>query len=170
VREAFSPPRLTRVVEAFEAQLDTERNANDLDYDESGRLRFSAKDLAGEVGDAKGASQALRITHTRRRRYGSVHIEARTRQIDELLVRIDSYAAELADRRESFGRYRANSVWLDDDFGTRVDANLAATATAIRTLRERMIVTRTGFESLPRLTEDHGERPAPVEYDPAGAE
>jgi MoxR-like ATPase len=165
VREAFSPPRLTRVVEAFEAQLDAERSANDLDYDESGRLRFSAADLASEVGDAKGASQALRITHTRRRRYGSAHVQARTRQIDELLARIDGYAAELDRHTESLARYRANSVWLDDDFGARLAANLAATAEAIGMLRERVIAARAGFESLPRLVEDPGELPAPVSHD-----
>ncbi|HSN31181.1 MAG TPA: AAA family ATPase, partial [Ideonella sp.] len=56
-------PWLSRAVEAFEAQLQAERNANDLDYDESGRLRFSAGDLADEIGDAKGGAQALRLTH-----------------------------------------------------------------------------------------------------------
>src|SRR5512144_1394753 len=40
VREALSPPRLTRVVEAFEAQASLEQEAQDLDYDSSGRLRF----------------------------------------------------------------------------------------------------------------------------------
>ncbi len=165
VREAFSPPRLTRVVEAFEAQLEAERSANDLDYDESGRLRFSAADLASEVGDAKGASQALRITHTRRRRYGSVHVQARTRQIDELLVRIDGYSTELDRHTEGLSRYRANSVWLDDDFGARLEANLAATAQAIRLLRERVVAARAGFESLPRLAEDPGALPAPVAHD-----
>ena len=168
VREAFSPPRLTRVVEAFEAQLDAERSANDLDYDESGRLRFSARDLAGEVGDAKGGSQALRITHTRRRRYGSVHIEARTRQIDELLARIDGYAAELGHHQESFAQYRTHSVWLDDDFAARVEANLAATADAICVLRQRVVATRAGFESLPRLAQDSGQMPAPVPHDLVG--
>ena len=170
VREAFSPPRLTRVVEAFEAQLEAERSANDLDYDESGRLRFSARDLAAEVGDAKGGSQALRITHTRRRRYGSVHIQARTRQIDELLERIDGYMAEIGRHRRGLAQYRADSIWLDEDFGARVEANLAATAQAIGALRERVVATRKGFESLPRLAQDPGSVPAPVQHDPVGVE
>jgi len=170
VREAFSPPRLTRVVEAFEAQLEAERNANDLDYDESGRLRFSARDLAGEVGDAKGASQALRITHTRRRRYGTAHIQARTCQVDELAARIDGYALELRRHQESLAHYRAHSVWLDDAFGVRVEANLAATAEAIRVLRERVVATRVGFESLPRLAQDAGAVPAPVQHELVAAE
>jgi MoxR-like ATPase len=161
---------LTRVVEAFEAQLDAERSANDLDYDESGRLRFSARDLAGEVGDAKGGAQALRITHTRRRRYGSAHIHARTRQIDELLLRIDGYAAELRRHRESLAHYRAHSVWLDDDFGARVEANLAATADVVRVLRGRVVAARAGFESLPRLAQDTGDVPPPVPHDLAAVE
>ena len=165
VQEALSPPRLTRVVEAFEAQLEAECNANDLDYDESGRLRFSAEDLAGEVGDAKGGSQALRLTHTRRRRFGAAHIGARTRQIDELLARIDTYAAELANQMESLADYRAHSLWLDEDLAARVDTNLSATAEAIRALRARVVVTRAGFQCLPRLPEDTGEVPAPVEHE-----
>ena len=35
VREALSPPRLTRVVEAFEAQAALEQEADDLDYDDA---------------------------------------------------------------------------------------------------------------------------------------
>jgi MoxR-like ATPase len=165
VREAFSPPRLTRVVEAFEAQLEAERNANDLDYDESGRLRFSAEDLAGELGDAKGGAQALRITHTRRRRFGPVHIRARTRQIDELVARIDAYSSELADRIGDLARYRANSLWMDDDLGARIEGNLSATADAVGSLRARVVATRAGFEALPRLAEESGEVPPPVECD-----
>jgi MoxR-like ATPase len=79
VREAFSPARLTRVVEAFEGQLQAERQANDLDYDEAGRLRFSAVELAEEVGDAKGGAAAPRMKYSRRRHYGATHIGARVR-------------------------------------------------------------------------------------------
>jgi MoxR-like ATPase len=170
VREAFSPPRLTRVVEAFEAQLETESNANDLDYDESGRLRFSTQDLADEVGDAKGAAHALRISHTRRRRYGATHIHARTRQLDELLVRIDGYVEELARHAEDLAQHRANSLWLDDALGATVAANLAATGEALRALRNRVVTARTGFASLPRLSCDPGEVPSPVAHELAGIE
>jgi len=170
VREAFSPPRLTRVVEAFEAQLETERNANDLDYDDSGRLRFSQQDLAGEVGDAKGAAHALRITHSRCRRYGAAHIHARTRQLDDLLVRIDGYADELARHAADLARYRAHSLWLDEAFGATVAANLAATGEALGALRNRVVTARSGFASLPRLNHDPGETPPPVVHELAGIE
>lgn len=169
VREAFAPPRLTRVVEAFEAQLAVEREANDLDYDESGRLRFSATDLSDSVGDAKGGAQALRMTYARKRRYGQSHVSARTAQLDSLLERIDAYKAELVRRREDLAAYVAGSVWMDEGLAVRIDANLGGTGAAIDTLRTRALAARTGFEALPRLPEDPGVVPNPVIHEPFSA-
>lgn len=170
VREAFSPPRLTRVVEAFEAQLQAEQNANDLDYDESGRLRFSSAELAGElaeaVGDAKGGAQALRLTHTRQRRYGPAHIGARTAQIDALIERIDTYHAELAARLRDLADYRVASLWLDGALAERAERNLADTARVVANLRERMQAARAGFEALPRLPAAEADTtPPPVAHE-----
>lgn len=178
VREAYAPPRLTRVVQAFQAQLETEQNANDLDYDESGRLRFSpsevgtekAEDLAGEIGDAKGGAGALRMSYSRRRRYGPAHIAARTAQIDDLLARIAAYAEELAAERASLAATRARTLWLDEVLLARVDAHLAATAALIAELAERARDARRGFENLPRLSAEEAARyadvPEPVAHEP----
>ena len=179
VNEALSPARLTRVVQAFEMQLEAEQKANDLDYDESGRLRFSqaemvadrAADLADQIGDAKGGAGALRMSYSRRRRYGPVHIGARTGQIDDLLARIAGYAAELAGERASLAECRRTTLWLDDALLARVDANLAATAGAIASLAARAREARTGFESLPRLPQDdeasaEAGPPEPVLHEP----
>lgn len=169
VCEAFSPPRLTRVVEAFEAQFAVEREANDLDYDESGRLRFSADNLSDSVGDAKGGAQALRMTYARKRRYGQSHVSARTAQIDALLGRIDAYKAELIRRREDLAAYVAGSVWMNEVVAARVDGNLVGTGAAIDSLRARALAARAGFQALPRLAEDPGVVPAPVIHDPLSA-
>ncbi len=165
VNAAFSPPRLTRVVEAFEAQLLAEQKANDLDYDESGRLRFSADQIADQIGDAKGGAGALRMTYARQRRYGALHIAARTEQIDQLLERIAAYTRELTAQRANLATYRANSVWLDPALAQHVDANLAATAEAIADLHQRTLNARAGFGQLPRLPEDDGHIPAPVAHE-----
>jgi MoxR-like ATPase len=185
VREAFSPPRLTRVVEAFEAQLKTEREANDLDYDEAGRLRFSALDraaeavdalresgaagqagmLAGAIGDAKGGSAALRMTYARQRRYGNLHITARTRQIDTLVDRLAACREELAGRRESLAAWSAQALWADPAFVVAAQANLAGVGVALDMLEARARHARAGFEALPRLEAD-GSRPPAVEHEP----
>jgi MoxR-like ATPase len=165
VREALSPPRLTRVVEAFEAQVEAEKAADDLDYDEGGRLQFRS-DLGGDVGDAKGAAMAMRMTYTRRRRYGATHVGARVQQVDELVARIDGYLAELSGRLAELGAYRAQALWMDEAFARRAEENLSATVAAVAALRERALRARQGFEALPRLAADPGTAPEPVAHDP----
>ena len=185
IREAFSPPRLTRVVEAFEAQLKVEREANDLDYDEAGRLRFSAVDaaaqaadalrdagtggqagaLAGAIGDAKGGAAALRMTYARKRRYGRLHIAARTGQIDTLLDRLAACGDELAARRESLAAWAAQALWADPGFVAAASANLAGVGAALDALAARARDARAGFEALPPLDAD-GARPPAVEHEP----
>jgi MoxR-like ATPase len=165
VREAISPPRLTRVVQAFEAQVEVERAADDLDYDESGRLQFRP-DLTDQVVDAKGGASAMRMAATRRRRYGATHVEARLRQVDDLTARIDGYLAEVSRWRDDLAAYRAQGLWIDEELARSADANLSATVEAIRGLRERAARSRDGFEALPRLPVDPGAAPEPVEHEP----
>jgi len=165
VREAFSPSRLTRVVDAFEAQLDAELRANDLDYDEAGRLKFSATDLAAIIGDAKGGAAAPRMKYSRARRYGETHVAARVSQIDSLIRRIADYAREIAGHRESLAAYQGQSLWLDEGLMHRAAASLDATAAAVANLAERAKIARQGFLGLPRLTEDNSVRPEPVAHE-----
>jgi MoxR-like ATPase len=165
VHQAFSPIRLTRVIEAFEAQLDAELNANDLDYDESGRLQFSSTDLAAIIGDAKGGAAAPRIKYSRARRYGETHVGARVSQMDSLILRIAGYASEVAAHRESLAAYQAQTLWLDAGLTDRAAASLDATAAAIENLAVRAGSVRAGFLGLPRLTEDGSVRPEPVAHE-----
>jgi MoxR-like ATPase len=167
VRAPLAPPRLTRVVEAFEAQLEAERHADDLDYDEEGRLRLGA-DLAAEVGDAKGGAAAPRLSFTRRRRYGESHVGARLAQLDDLDRRVEGYLAELAARERDLAAYRAAALWIDERFAGRAARALAATVEALRALRVRARRAGDGFVALPRLPQDPGRVPEPVAHEPLG--
>lgn len=158
---AMTPPLLTRVVEAFEQQASLEREAEDLDYDEDGRLRFSA-DLASHVNDAKGASQSVRMSYRRQRRYGDIHIGARVRQIDELIARIDACAEAVTASRADLAGYTGQSLWIDRAFAAQADANLVATGEAIDALRLRATAAREAFMTLPRREADPGTIPEPV--------
>jgi MoxR-like ATPase len=173
VREAIAPPLLSRVVEAFEAQLDAEGRANDLDYDEAGRLRFQEAERAGrlaeEFGDAKGGAAALRMSYTRKRRYGERHLAARVGQLDGVLERIAAYAAEVSAHAAGLEAYSRQSLWLDPAFAREAQASLAATAAAIAALGQRAEATRAGFLALPRLEGEAGAVPAPVEHEPLPA-
>lgn len=167
VRVALSPPRLTRVVEAFEAQLEAERQADELDYDEAGRLRLGG-DPAAAVGDAKGGSAAPRLGFTRRRRYGESHVAARRAQLDDLDRRIEGYLAELSERRDELAAYLGAALWIDEAFAARAAAALDGTVEAVAALRARARRARDGFEALPRLPADPGVVPAPVAHEPLG--
>jgi MoxR-like ATPase len=158
---AMAPLLLTRVVEAFEAQAALEQEAEDLDYDESGRLRFSA-DLDANVNDAKGASQAVRMSYRKKRRYGDIHIGARVGQVDELIARIARYAQAVAASRAELAAYTRQGIWIDREFAARADANLASTIEAIEALRLRAIEARQAFVTLPRREVDTGSVPEPV--------
>jgi len=162
VHQVCPPERLTRVVEAFEAQLKLEREANDLDYDAAGRLNFSSLELAQSIGDPKGGSAAPRLTYTRKRRYGETHIGARIRQVDALLERITRYAKDIARHRASLAAYQAQSLWLDANLTDRGAAILAETDAAIDQLAARAKRAREGFLCLPRLPEDNGMLPDPI--------
>jgi len=161
LQAGMAPPLLTRVVEAFEAQASIEQEAEDLDYDESGRLRFSA-DLDANVNDAKGASQAVRMSYRRKRRYGDMHIGARVRQVDELIARIAGYAEAIAASRADLSAYTRQGIWIDPEFAARADANLAATIEAIEVLRLRAVEARQAFMMLPRREVDTGAVPEPM--------
>ncbi|MDE2253576.1 MAG: AAA family ATPase [Betaproteobacteria bacterium] len=168
VHDAWSPPRLMRIVQAFEAQLLVEQQANDLDYDETGRLRFSSTELAAEVGDAKGGAAAPRMTASRRRRYGPLHIAARTRQIDELIWRIDGYAQELVCVERDLETYGRAALWLDAEQLQAAQSNLQATGAIIAQLHARALQARAGFAGLPRLPLGAAAdvEPAPVQHEP----
>jgi len=158
---AMAPPLLTRVVEAFEVQATLEQQAEDLDYDEDGRLRFS-QDLDANVNDAKGASQSVRMSYRRRRLYGDIHIGARVRQVDELVARIAGYAEAIAASRADLAAYTGQGLWTDRDFAAQADANLAATSEAIAALKLRASAAREAFLALPRRAVDPGTVPEPV--------
>ncbi|MFL5207799.1 MAG: hypothetical protein ACJ8CC_01465, partial [Microvirga sp.] len=142
-----------------------DRQANDLDYDEQGRLRLGAE-LAAEVGDAKGGASAPRLAFTRRRLYGDAHVAARLAQLDDLLRRVDAYAAELSARRDHLAAYLDQAVWVDAEFARRADQSLRDTVEAVRSLRGRARGARDGFEALPRLPRDPGTVPDLVVHEP----
>jgi len=173
VQTAFLPERVTRAVEAFEAQLTLEKRANDLDFDDSGRLRFSpdavteevAEDMADAIGDAKGGAGAMRMTYQRKRRYGQTHIDARTTQIDALCARLATYRQTLDDCVASLDDHAAQALWMTPEFVRAARSNLDGTGVALRQLEARLAHARGGFEALPRLDADPGMVPDPVRFD-----
>jgi MoxR-like ATPase len=164
--EALNPPRFTGVAEAFEAQLELERNADDLNYDASGRLAFgdgSQPDLdQRRVADGKGAAHAPRMSFMRARRYGAAHIAARLSQLDHEIARADAYLAALDARLTELDRVGADYLWIDPAFCHRAGATLHQSLGNVAILRARLMAAREGFAALPRLPGEAGAVPEPV--------
>jgi MoxR-like ATPase len=164
--EALDPPRFKRVVEAFESQLELERNADDLNYDDAGRLAFgdgSQADFDDRlVADGKNAAQAPRMSFMRRRRYGSTHIAARVAQVEQAIEHADAYVAALDVRLAELDQVGVHYLWIDSEFCNRAGATLRHSRSNVAALRERAIAAREGFSALPRLGGEAGEVPAPM--------
>lgn len=167
-REVFSPARLARVVAAFEAQLNAELHANELDYRESGQLKFSNTDLSGSAGGTNQGAAGPHISNARPRCYGETHIAARITQIDELMHRIAGYIDEIASHRNSLTAYSAQSMWLDAELLSQAATVLNGTAAAIENLVDRVRIVRKGFLDLPKLAEDNHDRPEPIAHESLG--
>ena len=154
---ALNPERMTRAIEAFEAQLQLERNAGDLNYDESGRLSIDEA-----ATDAKGGAQAPRMTFMRTKRYGATHIGARVAQVQELIDAMDEYLVQLDATRREVEAELPRRLWLARDFVVRAATNLDRTRLNAEQLRGRAQVAREGFAALPRLPVDDRVAPAPM--------
>jgi MoxR-like ATPase len=148
---------MQRVISAFEAQLELETNAADLNYDAAGHLA-----LDDAVNDAKGGAQAPRMTFMRTRRYGGTHIGARVAQVQRLIDSIDGYLLELDATLREVATEVVAHLWLARDFAATTASNLEQTRAHVLALRARAQDVRDGFAALPRLAADDGVTPAPV--------
>lgn len=155
---ALNPARFTRAVEAFEAQLELEQNADDLNYDAQGRLA-----AVSSLTDNKGGDPAPRMSFfTRTRRYGRSHVEARASQVRELIADTDTYLGRLDAMLEDLERVAVPHLWLDPEFAAQARASLNGTRTAVEALRRRLEQAEAGFRALPLLDQDPGRIPEQI--------
>ncbi len=152
---ALNPARFTRAVEAFEAQLELEQNADDLNYDAQGRLA-----AVSSLTDSKGGDPAPRMSFfTRSKRYGRSHVEARAAQVRELIADLDAYLTRLDAMLADLERVVVPHLWLDPGFAHEARASLHGTRANIVELRRRLDQAEAGFRALPLLEQDPGRIP-----------
>ncbi|HMX15344.1 MAG TPA: AAA family ATPase [Rhodocyclaceae bacterium] len=147
VFEALDPERLRRVADGFEAQLDLEANASELNYDADGRLS-----MMSDLKDNKQGEAALRLpTFAKRRRYGPRHIAARVKQIEGIVRETELYLDRLDARVGELQTMVADHLWIEPGFGARAAATLAETRAVVESVRRRLLSAAAGFQSLPRM-------------------
>jgi MoxR-like ATPase len=155
---AVNPERFTRVVEAFDAQLALEQNANDLVYDQHGKLA-----LAQAIGGAESGDAAPRLSgFIGKRRYGQTHILARVAQVDELIDELDAFAQSIDGQLISLAEVIGSHLWVAPQFEPQARASLEASRLVIHGLRQRCSALAAGFSALPMLDRDPGVVPEPM--------
>ncbi len=156
--EALSLERFTRVVEAFEAQLELEENANDLNYNAEGKLA-----MAAGLTDAKGGDAALRMpSFLKQRAYGPSHVAARVAQTEELIAQLDDYLRKLDETLGDLEREVREHLWLPPYFAATARANLEGTRNNAAALYHRIGRVKAGFGALPCTESADDAAPQPI--------
>src|SRR5512134_2995305 len=137
---ALNPARFTRAVEAFEAQLELEQNADDLNYDAQGRLA-----AVSPLSDSKGGDPAPRMSFfTRGKHFGRSHVDARAAQVRELIADLDGYLRRLDTMLEDLERVAVPHLWLNPEFPPLARSSLLGTQANIHALRQRLEQAEAG--------------------------
>lgn len=157
-QKGLSHERFSQVVKAFETQLELELQANDLAFDDSGKLA-----IAESIGGTQSGDVAPRLTgFMRRKRYGDAHIRARVGQITELKNQLNQYIINIALQSETVSAEVKNHLWIAPEYAEAARASLEITRLNAQDLRTRCQVVSDGFANLPHLEMDNGVVPEPI--------
>ena len=158
-------PWLTRAVEAFEKQLEIELSAeaegDGAAGDSAGKLALARSIGGAQEGSMTRLMSAALEAHARRR-YSSVHVQARVAQVDDVLANAQQHLAAVSARAEAMRQALAGRMWLPPECAAAMQAGLDATCSLLHGLHERLAATRAGFKGLPLDAQRSGEAPAPV--------
>ena len=162
-------PGLGAAVAAFEKQLDLERSLPPEDGDDSaGKLALARSIGGGEARGGEGEGGLLRIATAAleahlQRRFSSVHVAARTAQVDELLSQVHEAAARVQAQLDDLQRQLAGPLWLPADVADAWCAPQRRTLALLATHAARLAQLRAGFAALP-VDDTRRSAPAPVAW------
>lgn len=157
------PVRFARVIESFEAQLEFERTATDLNYDAAGRLALDAGLETDDNGLRSSRRKGL-SGFIRQKLYGACHVAARVAQVEALLAELDAALGGLDRLMTELDDTVRLHLWLPPGYADAVRPHLAGTRATIAGLRARAIDARDGFAALP-LADVPGTTPEPIAVD-----
>ncbi|MFO1195760.1 MAG: AAA family ATPase [Burkholderiaceae bacterium] len=160
--QEVTPERLARVVQAFEKQIELERSATELAFDDSGKLALVQR-VAGADADAMSGAAPRMSAFSRRKRFSATHIRARMAQIDAVLARVDAFAADANRQSDAVVAALAANLWVAAPFRDRVRATFASNLAKVLAQRADLQRVRDEYAALPLADVDDGIPPEPVE-------
>jgi len=143
---------LTRAVEAFEKQLEIERQlpAQDGEGDDTAGKLALARTLSGNNEDG-GMTRLLSavLEEKMRRRFSPVHLAARLAQVDEVIERVATARAPVQAALDALQARLAGRLWLPPELAEAWLGAHRHTLTVLDALQARLQHTRAGFAALP---------------------
>lgn len=154
---------LVTAVEAFETQLQIERQAPAEEVDASaGKMALlqAAGGRQPEGGPMRIVSARLEAAQARR--WSPVHVAARVSQVDEVQARVQAARLEVQGRHDALQQRCAGRLWLPPPLVARWLAAHADTLARLHGLADRLAACRAGYAALPQDDALPAEPPAPV--------
>ncbi len=167
---------LGRAVQAFEQQLDIERQLPADGAAADGPAQREADGSAGKIAVARalGAQQppaglarivSPTLVARQRRRFSPHHLAARLAQVDELAGRVDGARADIAGRQAALAARLEGRFWLPPALVERWLDGQGRTLATLQTYAERLQHCRAGFADLPSDPALPAQVPVPVRLD-----
>jgi MoxR-like ATPase len=143
-------PWLTCAVEAFEHQLDLERQAQNEGLDDGGAGKIAlAKSLGGTADGEMLRIVSAALEAQLRKRYSPVHVAARVAQVDELLTSTREHAQALRAELDALGAALRGRLWLPPELAAQWVGAKRDTLVLLDGLIARLAVAREGYAQLP---------------------
>jgi MoxR-like ATPase len=158
---ALEPARLARLAQAWDKQLEIERTATELAFDDSGKLAL-ARGLGGADASTMSDAAPRMSAFSRRRRFSATHVRARIAQLDAVLAEVDVWLAGASRHAEQVREELSGNLWIAPGFVTCVLERLGEGEGSVRALYATLGATRAEFAALPLAEPDDGRVPDPV--------
>ncbi len=159
---ASSAPWLARAVEAFEHQLDIEQRApreDALGDDGAGKIALARAIGLTETGPADDLTHTAmprlvseRLQAEQRRRWSSVHIQARVEQVQEIETQVTQARQAWAADHNRLRTAMTNRLWMPPALRQSLLGPYESAEQHLRHVADRLAHTRQGFADLPCST------------------
>ena len=168
-------PWLERAVQAFERQLEIERQMPAIEGDDTAGKLALARAIGGtaEAGSVLGGGAEMpRIVSQRlegrlHKRWGALHVQARVQQVAEIEAQVAEAQADVFTAHGALAEATQARLWLPAGVVQGWLARHEAATTMLHDLAARLAAARTGFAQLPVDEADESPVPAPVSFEDA---
>ena len=159
-------PWFDAAADAFEAQLDVERQAPADEADDSAGKLALARAAGGRAPEGPMRLVTERLEQALQRRWSPVHVAARLAQVDEVLDRVARLRDERRAQTSALQARCRTRLWLPPALAARWVGAQQQALQHLDALAQRLADCRAGFAALPQDAASPAAVPEPVTIGP----